>query len=469
MKTYIKFIPVLLLLLISACKVSKDLPAPVSATPAQFRDVSSTDTSSIAAFPWKSFFKDPAIGKLIDSALVKNYDLQIALKNMESAALLYSQSKAGNIPSIFLNVTANTSRPSDNSLNGLSTSTFLNTSHIEDYNANLSLSWEADIWGKIRSRKQAALSTFLQTAEARKAVQTSLVAEVARGYYRLLMLDAQLTIAKRNLALNDSTLRMIHLQFDAGQVTALAIQQAEAQQMVAVQLMPQLEQEIGIQENALSVLTGHVPSAIARESKLSDILAEDQYAVGIPSVMVSRRPDVRSAELALQVANANVGIATASLYPSLTITASGGLNSFRASNWFNIPASLFGAVAGGLTQPLLDRKRITTQVAVSKVEREKAVLQFRGTVLTAVAEVSDELIKTQKLKQQYDVAGLRVKTLQTAVKNSSMLFSNGMANYLEVITAQRNSLQGELDLAALRTAQLEAKIDLYRALGGGWK
>jgi len=469
MKTYIKFIPVLLLLLISACKVSKDLPAPVSATPAQFRDVSSTDTSSIAAFPWKSFFKDPAIGKLIDSALVKNYDLQIALKNMESAALLYSQSKAGNIPSIFLNVTANTSRPSDNSLNGLSTSTFLNTSHIEDYNANLSLSWEADIWGKIRSRKQAALSSFLQTAEARKAVQTSLVAEIARGYYRLLMLDAQLTIAKRNLALNDSTLRMIHLQFDAGQVTALAIQQAEAQQMVAVQLMPQLEQEIGIQENALSVLTGHVPSAIARESKLSDILAEDQYAVGIPSVMVSRRPDVRSAELALQVANANVGIATASLYPSLTITASGGLNSFRASNWFNIPASLFGAVAGGLTQPLLDRKRITTQVAVSKVEREKAVLQFRGTVLTAVAEVSDELIKTQKLKQQYDVAGQRVKTLQTAVKNSSMLFSNGMANYLEVITAQRNSLQGELDLAALRTAQLEAKIDLYRALGGGWK
>ncbi|TDO24799.1 efflux transporter outer membrane subunit [Pedobacter duraquae] len=469
MKTYIKFIPVLLLLILSACKVSKDLSAPVTATPAQFRDVTSTDSTSIATFPWKEFFTDPAISTLIDSALVKNYDLQIALKNMESSALLYSQSKAGNIPSLFLNVTANTSRPSDNSLNGLSTSTFLNTTHIEDYNANLSLSWEADIWGKIRSRKQAALSTFLQTSEARKAVQTSLVAEVARGYYRLLMLDAQMAIAKRNLALNDSTLRMIHLQFDAGQVTALAIQQAEAQQMVAVQLMPQLEQEIGIQENALSVLTGHIPAAIARQGKLSEIAADDQFAVGFPSAMVSRRPDVRSAELALQIANANVGIAKASLYPSVTITASGGVNSFRASNWFNIPASLFGAVAGGLTQPILDRKRITTQVEVAKVEREKAVLQFRGTVLTAVAEVSDELIKTQKLKLQYDVAGSRVRTLQTAVKNSSMLFKNGMANYLEVITAQRNSLQGELDLAALRTAQLEAKVDLYRALGGGWK
>lgn len=469
MKTYIKLVPVLMLLILSACKVSKDLPAPVTATPAQFRDVASTDSTSIAAFPWKEFFTDPAISKLIDSALVKNYDLQIALKNMESSALLYSQSKAGNIPSLFLNVTANTSRPSDNSLNGLSTSTFLNTTHIEDYNANLSLSWEADIWGKIRSRKQAALSTFLQTSEARKAVQTSLVAEVARGYYRLLMLDAQMAIAKRNLSLNDSTLRMIHLQFDAGQVTALAIQQAEAQQMVAVQLMPQLEQEIGIQENALSVLTGHIPAAIARQGKLSEVAAEGEFAVGIPSGMVSRRPDVRSAELALQIANANVGIAKASLYPSLTITASGGVNSFRASNWFNMPASLFGAVAGGLTQPLLDRKRITTQFEVAKVEREKAVLQFRGTVLTAVAEVSDELIKTQKLKLQYDIAGSRVRTLQTAVKNSSMLFKNGMANYLEVITAQRNSLQGELDLAALRTAQLEAKINLYRALGGGWK
>ncbi|RZM28189.1 MAG: efflux transporter outer membrane subunit [Pedobacter sp.] len=469
MKTYIKLIPVFMLMVLGACKVSKDIKAPVTATPDQFRDLNTTDTTSIAAFPWKDFFTDPAIARLIDTALVRNYDLQIAMKNMESAALLYSQSRAGNIPSVFLNVTANTSRPSDNSLNGLSTSTFLNTSHIEDYNANLSLSWEADIWGKIRSRKQAALSTFLQTAEARKAVQTTLVAEVARGYYRLLMLDAQLGIAKRNVELNDSTLRMIRLQFDAGQVTALAIQQAEAQQMVAQQLIPQLEQSVGIQENALSVLTGHVPSAIARQSRLADVRIEEQFAVGVPSAMVSRRPDVRSAELALQIANANVGIAKASLYPSLNITASGGVNSFRASNWFNIPASLFGAVAGGLTQPLLDRKRITTQVEVAKVEREKAVLRFRGTVLTAVAEVSDELIKTEKLKSQYDVAGRRVSTLQTAVKNSNMLFKNGMANYLEVITAQRNSLQGELDLASLRTAQLEAKIDLYRALGGGWK
>jgi outer membrane protein TolC len=178
---------------------------------------------------------------------------------------------------------------------------------------------------------------------------------------------------------------------------------------------------------------------------------------------------VKSAELALKVANANVGITKADLYPSLKITAQGGVNSFETSNWFNIPASLFGTVAGGLTQPLLNNKRVRTQYNIAVAEREKAVLSFRQSVLVAVSEVSDALVKVEKLQLQEGFLKERVKTLQQAIKNSNLLFKNGMAEYLEVITAQANLLQSELELANIKREQLSANTELYRALGGGWR
>ncbi|WP_316833307.1 efflux transporter outer membrane subunit [Pedobacter nutrimenti] len=470
MKRYINpYAFLLLVVFLSACKVSKDIQVPKSATPEAFRGVALTaDTSSIGAVPLKQFIAEAELRKLIDTALLRNYDLQIAVKNIEASELLFKQSKLGNIPSLNLQITGSSNRPSDNSLNGLSTSQFLGTSHIEDYNANLGLSWEADIWGKIRSQKQGAFATYLQSREAKKAVQTRLVANVAQGYYNLLMMDAQLQVAKKNLALNDSTLRIIHMQFDAGQVTSLAIQQAEAQQTVAAQLVPQLEQSVGVQENALRILTGQLPSAVERQANLDQMVVPESLSAGIPSDMVSRRPDVKTSELALAIANAKVGVTKASMYPSLSITASGGLNSFKASNWFNVPASLFGLVTGGITQPIFQRKELKTQFEVAKVDREKAVLQFRQSVLNAVGEVSDELIKQEKLKQQYTIASSRVQTLQKAVKNANLLFRNGMANYLEVITAQGNLLQSELDMATLKAARLNSMIELYRSLGGGW-
>ena len=396
--------------------------------------------------------------------------MQIAVKNIEASQLLFKQVKWDYVPTVGLNVTASSNRPSDNSITGLSLSQFgVGTKHVEDYSANLALSWEADIWGKIKNRQRSALAQYLQTAEAKKAIQTNIVAGVSQGYYNLLMLDEQLNIAQRNVKLNDSTLRIIRLQYDAGQVTSLAVQQAEAQRQAAEQLVPQFEQNITIQENALRILTGELPDKIARSAKLDDLAVPENLSAGVPSAIVSRRPDVRSSELALTVANANVGITKAAMYPTLTITASGGLNSFKASNWFNIPASLFGTVAGGVAQPLLNRKRLKTQYEVAKVDREKTVLQFRQSVLNAVGEVSDALVRIEKLKQQQAIAANRVKTLQQATANANLLFKNGLANYLEVITAQGNVLQGELELATVKRTQLDAVSALYRSLGGGWK
>ena len=462
-------ITTLLMLFLNACKVSKDISSPTDAAPAAFRNAVSTDTASIAAIQWKNFFTDANLQNLIDSTIANNYDMQTAVKNIEAAQLIVKQSKLGYLPTANLQATASVNRPSDNSLNGLSLSQFLGKSYVEDYTLSAVLSWEADIWGKIKNQKARALAEYLQTTEARKAIQTNLVADVAKGYFNLLMLDAQVAIAKKNLLLNDSTLNIIQLQYNAGEVTALAVQQATAQRLVAAELVPQLEQEIAIQENALSVLAAVPPAAIVRSNDIKNIAVAQNMSTGVPSNLVSNRPDVKANELALSVANANTAIAKAALYPSLTITAAGGINAFKASNWFNIPASLFGAATGGITQPLFQRKQLKTQYELSKIEREKTVIQFRQSVLNAVGEVSDALVKNEKLKEQETIATERATALQQATGNANLLFKNGLATYLEVITAQGNVLQAELALAVLKKERLNAVVDLYRSLGGGWK
>jgi multidrug efflux system outer membrane protein len=472
MKKYITktvMIAILITTIIS-CTVSKDIETPKNAFPENFRNASvSKDTASIGDLEWKNFFTEKDIIQLIDSAVVRNNDLQIATKNIEIAQYRFTQSKWGNVPQVNLFVTANTNNPSDNSFTGRTLDQALGAKHIDDFSTGVSLSWEADIWGKIKNQKKGAFASYLQSEEVKKALQTTIVANVSKGYYNLLMLDAQLEIAKKNVQLIDSTTTIIKLKFDAGQVTSLAIQQSEAQKLNAAQLVPLLEQNIAIQENALSVLTGSFPNSKKRSIALSAVEVKNNASIGIPSSIISRRPDVKSAELALKSANANVGITKADLYPALRITAQGGLNSFETSNWFNIPASLFGTVAGGLTQPLLNNKKLKTQYNIAIAEREKAVLNFRQSVLVAVSEVSDALVKVEKLHQQESILQERVKTLQLAIKNAKMLFKNGMAEYLEVLSAQASLLQSELELANIKREQLSANTELYRSLGGGWR
>jgi multidrug efflux system outer membrane protein len=471
MKTIFKYSAAVIILIaaqiLAGCKVSKDVAVPDTKLPESYRDHAES-ASSIAALPWKSFFEDAELQSLIGDALEHNNDMLVALKNIESAELTLKQAKLGNLPSLDIQATASTSRPSDNSLNGLSLNQSLGTKHIEDYTVAASLSWEADIWGKIKSQKSAALASYLGTIEARKALQTRLVSDVSKGYYNLLMLDAQLAIAEKNVRLNDSTLNIITLQYQAGQVTSLAVQQAQAQKLTAEAYVPQFEQRIAVQENAISILSGRLPSPVARAIRLDSLAIAEKTNTGMPAELLSRRPDVKQAELELSRANANVGYAKANMYPSLTITAQGGLDAIKASNWFNIPASLFGSVIGGISQPLFQKKKLSTLYKVAKVNREQTVIQFRQSVLVAYGEVSDALVKLDKLKQQQLLASERTETLQTATHNSQLLFKNGLANYLEVITAQGNVLQSELDLASIKKARLDANVDLYRSLGGGW-
>lgn len=460
----------LAILVLGSCKVSKDIGTPAQAAPAHYRETAAVaDSANIADIRWNEFFVNKELRTLIDSALVNNHDMQIALKNREAAQLIAKQSRSLNLPEAKLQVSGAINRPSDNSLNGISLSQFLGKSYIEDYSANVSLSWEADIWGKIKNQQSKALASYLQTGEARKAIRTDLIANIAKGYYRLLMLDEQVSIAKKNLLLNDSVLNIIKLQYNAGQVTSLAIQQATAQRLEASELIPQLEQAIALEENRLSVLSGVSPQSIRRSGNIYELVYAGNLSAGVPAALVSNRPDVKTKELDLVIANANTGIARAAMYPSLNIGVTGGINSFLASNWFSIPASLFINGIAGITQPLFQQGRLKTKYKVSEAEREKTVIAFRQSVLLAVGEVSDAMAKLNKLQEQKAIAQSRVNTLEQSIGNAKLLFSNGMANYLEVITAQGNVLQGELSLASLQQQQSAAVIDLYRSLGGGWK
>src|SRR5436190_4526329 len=320
----------LFIFFISSCKVGKEYQRPVLELPKQFDNVSFSDTSNIANIEWKNFFTDKTLQELIQKGITYNHDLLYAMKRIDISQEQLKQARLLQFPELNSQMTAQYTYPSKNSLNGLSTNSFLGKSHIENYQVNFNLSWEVDVWGKLRSQKEATLAEYVQTYEAAKAVQTQLVANIAQGYFNLLMLDRQLEIAKRNLSLSDSFFVATQLLKDAGLATSLAVQQASSQKQSTALLIPQLEQNIAIQENALQVLTGQLPGSVIRSALLNEILFTQDLSAGVPASIVSRRPDVRSNEMALVVANAEVGIAQANMYPALNISAGTGLESFKA-------------------------------------------------------------------------------------------------------------------------------------------
>lgn len=443
-------------------KVSPELPE-------TFQYTATADTASVANLQWRQFFNDPILQDLIEKGIKNNYDLQIALKQVASSQERLKQAKYMQYPEVGFGVTGQITRPSDNSLNGQSINLFLGKSYVEDYNAAFNLSWEADIWGKIKNQQEVSKMQYLQTYEATKAIQTQVVAAIAQGYYNLLMLDKQLEIAKSNLELSKNTLNITEKIWQSGDATSLGVQQSKAQKEYTELLITQLEQNIKIQENALSILVGENPTKISRTLEMSDTSLPQNFSAGLPAAMVSRRPDVRQQELVLLESNALIGIAQANMYPSLKITANGGVNSFKIDNWFQIPASLFGSALGGVTQPVFQKRQLKTNLNVAKIQREKNVLAFRQSVLNAVGEVTDALVSNESLKVQEEKASEQVNTLKSGIQSAEKLYKSGLVNYLEVITAQGNSLQAELNLASIKRQRLSSIVDLYRALGGGWK
>jgi NodT family efflux transporter outer membrane factor (OMF) lipoprotein len=468
MKNAFKYGIVIFLMLVTACRTGKNYQRPAVLLPERFNsDSTIRDTTSIADLSWRTYFADTILRHLIDTGIVLNYDLQYALRNINIAQSQVKQSNWLWIPQLNGRGSGYYYRNSDNGPAGVNNGAISN--NYNDFLASVNMSWEIDIWGKIRRQQESAMANYLQSYEAAKAVQTTLVANIAQGYFNLLMLDQQLLETKKTLDLTNDFVKLTRLLYDAGEVTYLGVQQAESQRDNTAQLVPQIEQSIQVQENSLQLLVGNLPGYVHRDGNLTDVHFGDSLETGLPVALLNRRPDVRATELALVQANAQVGISQANMYPALNLTAGAGFESLKASNWFNIPGSLFGLAGATLIQPILQGRQLKTQFEIAKQQREQAVIRFRQSVLTAAVEVTNALVRVQKLKEQEKYAQQRADTLIGAVTNSQLLFKNDLANYLEVITAQQTALDAQLSLAFIQNQELNARVELYRSLGGGWR
>lgn len=441
-------------------------------------DTMASDTiPTLGQVPWREFFGDSVLISLIDKAVKNNLDMREAITNIEIANQMHKSAKVGNLPDVDLNVGEYVrelhsenyySNPSGNYYGDRTPPDKLYTNKVR-HSTSLHVSWEADIWGKFKNKKEAELASYLETQEVKKAVQTQLVSEIAKGYYQLLELDAQLDVARANAKLNDSILRIIELQYDAGEVTSLAREQTQAQKLVAQALIPQLERHIAIQENRLRFLAGENPGTIERQQLDSYTNEGDSLEIGVPLQLLQHRPDVYAAELNLRRANAEVGVTQSYRYPSLKIDVSGGVDAMLTENWFQIPGSLFGMLTAGITQPIFNRRRLKTDYEVAKLNRDKAEIEFQKKVLLGINEVSDALVTLEKLEEQIEYVDQRVEVTQKTVDNAFMLFKSGLANYLEVLTAQSNAMESELDQVNMELQRRNERVNLYRALGGGWQ
>lgn len=473
-----------LLLAATGCKVGEPYSRPnfdisdefYGGTPHQ--DTISSGSRTLTEIKWTEFFDDPQLISLIDTALTNNLDMQRAVQNIEISMLDFKQSKANMYPSLgitplglnreyasenYANFGSNRSR---NIHDGNPPST-LYTERLS-YSSQISSSWEIDLWGKYRWQKDAALASYMQSEEFKKAVQTALVAEVAATYYTLLKLKAELEVAERNLSLNENTLRIVELQFEAGEATSLAIQQTKSQKLKFQSLIPQIKRNYSIQENRLNYLLGRSPQEVEIASELENATFQNTYRTGVPLELITNRPDIASSEYALIASNAQVGIAQAMKYPSLSINAGLGMDAYQLSKLANPVESAFALLNGAIFQPVFMNGKLKNNHKKALARREIAQLDFKDNLIVAVKEVSDALVTIENLEEEYVLAEERIQTTKKGIMDAALLFRTGFANYLEVNTAQGDALESELNLIDLKMRILLANIDLYRSLGGGW-
>ncbi|MGI4739255.1 MAG: efflux transporter outer membrane subunit [Janthinobacterium lividum] len=471
----------LLLSLAAGCRVAAPAgPALSPSAPKTFTQVPLTDTISIGATPWRQFFQDPALVGLIDTALQQNLDLRVAVQRVEVFQAQYLARRGALLPTVTATGTGGLDRYGQYTLNGVgnydtnfSTNTVGNRRIpgplVPDLFVGLRSSWEVDIWGKLRSRRQAAYLRVLGSQQGRNLVVTNVVADVARAYYELLTLDNQLATLLRNARFQQEGLRLIRIQKQAGRVTELAVQQFAAQALRTESLAYGTRQRITETEASLNQLLGRYPQPIRRGAALpSQQGLPTRLGAGLPATALLRRPDVRQAELELRATSAEIDAARAAFLPSLTLTPYVGLNAFRANLLLDPGSVVYGAMAG-LAGPIINRAQYRADFLQAVAGNYEGYYRYQQALQTGFREVVVGLQGLENYRAVADLRAREVAQLQSAVATSNELFVAGYASYLEVITAQRSVLEAELSLADARQEQLLQSVNLYRALGGGWQ
>jgi multidrug efflux system outer membrane protein len=455
--------------LAASCTLGPDYKRPVVPTPSTYRgaDVTSAaDAASLADVEWFNLFQDPTLTSLVTTALQQNFDLRIAAERVLQARALVRITRADQFPEVSASADVIATRISQAGSNRfVSPGVDPDVAYTE---AGFSLGWELDVWGRLRRLSEASRAQYVATEEARRAIVTTLVGDVTETYLALRALDLELEIARRTRDAATDSLRLTEARRDRGVATALDVRQAEQLLYLATGQIAGFEREIAQTENALSLLLGQVPGDVPRGMALEAFRVPPSVPAGLPSALLERRPDIRQAEQELIAANAQIGAAKAEYFPRISLTGFLGAQSRALSDLLTAPARVWTASAGGAV-PIFNAGRTGANVKLAEAVQRELLVNYERAIYTAFREVSDSLAGYRKTSEQRAQQERLVEALRASTRLSAQRYEGGVDNYLQVLDAQRNLFQGELDLARLRQQELAAIVQLYRALGGGWK
>lgn len=434
----------------------------------------SVDTLSSGKVQWRQFFTDPYLVSLIDTALKNNQELNVTLQEIEIARNEIKARKGELLPTVGYRVGAGLDKVGRYTSSGAGDASTDITPGKEvpevlpDYAFGLEANWEADIWHKLRNAKKAALTRYLSTVEGKNFVITNLVAEIANTYYELLAQDNQLEIVKQNIALQSNALELMKVQKQATRVTELAVRKFEAEVMSSRSLEFDIQQQITESENKINFLLGRYPQPIARDHSSFTDLVPPTVQAGIPSQLLANRPDIKQAEYDLAAAKLDVKVAKAQFYPSLGISATLGYQAFNPSYLLRTPESLAYSLAGDLAGPIINKNAIKAEYLTANAKQLQAVFNYEKTILNGYVEVANQLSNISNLQKSYDLKSRQVVALTQSIDIVNDLFKATRADYFEVLMTQRDALQSKLELIETKKQQLNAVVNIYHALGGGW-
>jgi outer membrane protein, multidrug efflux system len=461
-------------MVMASCKV----PSVVQKTentmvPEVFTD--SRDSTNMAAAPWRKIFTDQNLVNLIDTALQRNQELNITLQEIEIAKndILSRQGALRPLVSAKLGVgVEKVGRYTSQGAGDASTEIAPGKEvpdPLTDIAGAVYANWEVDIWKKLRNAKKAAISRYLSTIEGKNFVVTNLVSEIANSYFELLALDNQLEIVQQTIGLQKNALDIVKIQKEAARTTELAVQKFEAEVMKSQSMEFDIRQQIKETENRINFLLARYPQEIPRNKSNFLNLVPSGINSGIPSQLLANRPDIRQAELDLSAAKLDVKVARAEFYPSLDISAALGLQAFKPAYLVKFPESILYSLAGDLAGPLLNRNAIKAEFYNANSRQLQAMYNYERSILNAYLEVSTQLSKIDNLKKSYDLKSRQVEALTKSIDLSNDLFKSARADYFEVLMTQRDALESKLELIETKKEQLNAVVNIYRDLGGGWK
>ena len=449
--------------LLSGCTIGPDYKRPAVARPETFRGQATAEAASLADVPWWEAFQDPILKGLIQDALGSNYDVRIAAARVQEARANLGVARSDYFPSLDYGVGASRARMLPGVLGGVGAQ----APATDLYSATMSMSWELDIWGRIRRSNEAARATLLSTEDARRGVWLTLVGDLAQAYFQLLALDVQLQIARDSTQAYQGTYDLFLDRLNHGIASKLETSRALGALGVAQATIPQLERDIVARENQIRILLGKAPGPIPRGQPMYQQPVVPAVPAGLPSALLERRPDLRQAEQQLVAANARIGVAKAEFFPKLSLTTLFGTASPEVSALTGGAATIW-AVTGMFSGPLFNAGRTLGTYRASIAQWEQVRLQYEQAVLIALREVSDALTALAKLTDAEAGQDTAVRALADAVDHATDRYRQGLASYYEVLEAQQQLYPAQITLAQIRQDRLLTYVRLYKALGGGW-